>query len=294
MTNFDRWNSWFPRSFAHLRFKEHHTEINDLYWSLAPAAGYTDHLARHAASGSTPEGLFHASGPNARRIAPTLNEWRSNFANFQNWTRLSSLLSALSYFESYVSTASTLALRSDPLLRFGQSKAVDGTSWLKKGVRDDVSARVVPLVKGEWPARISAYRDLFGAVPALLQQQVGKLERMRQLRNGVAHSFGRDPAFFEDPMVHAGEPTRLSEKRLQDWLAIVEACAEVIDNHLFRSHIGEFELIWRYHRWKDQPRDPLDRGHISSAAFSRATIRTFGSGPGRAFCKDLIAFYNAA
>lgn len=291
MSKFDRWSSWFPRSFAHQRFKEHHTEINDLYWALAPAAGYTDYLARHAPVHIKTDELFHATGPNARRIASSLDQWRTNFAEFRNWVRLSSLLSALSYLESYISTVSTLALRSDPLLRFGQTKTVDGTAWLKRSVSDDVSSWILPIVKGEWPARTRAYRNLFAFVPHELDDNMASLEQMRQLRNGVAHSFGRDSSFFEDPMVHAGQSTRLSEDRLLRWLSIIESCADAIDDHLFRSHIGEFELLWRYHRWQRERRDPLDSGYTVSAAFSRTVIRSYGSGPGRVFCKDLIKHY---
>ncbi|WP_147290421.1 hypothetical protein [Pannonibacter phragmitetus] len=95
MQRFDRWNSWFPRSFAYARFKDHHTEINDIYWSFVPVACCSEHQARHATLGTTPATLFHASGPDVRRIAPSIQEWRRNFEKFQNWVRLSSLLSAL-------------------------------------------------------------------------------------------------------------------------------------------------------------------------------------------------------
>ena len=132
----------------------------------------------------------------------------------------------------------------------------------------------------------------FCAYPQLTNR-ISELERMRQLRNGVAHSFGRDPAYFEDPMVPAGEPVRLSERRLLGWLSIIEECAEAVDDQLFRSHIGEFELVWRYHRWKDEPREMIDKRYSTSAAFSRVVMRGFGSGPGRGFCKDLISYYDA-
>ena len=212
----------------------------------------------------------------------------------KNWVRLSSLVSALSYLESYIVTISNLAIRSDPLLRFGQSRIIDGTSWLKRGVKDDITNYVVPLVKGKWPTRLSAYRDLFGSIPSQLNDNLSSLENMRVLRNGAAHSFGRDPTAFEDPMAPAGVSARLSESRLQHWLSIIEACACAIDDHLFPIHIGEFELIWRYHRWKYEPRDPLDKNYVESAAFSRFATRTYGPGPTRSFCKDLIAHYDAA
>jgi len=257
-------------------------------------AGYGHYIARRAPDGITPDILFYASGPNARRIAPTVKQWRRNFSDFENWVRLSSLLSVLSYFESFVTTISTLALRSDPLLRFGQSRVVDGATWLKRTVRDDTTGLVVPLVKGEWPQRLSAFRDLFEIVPPILEANIQDLEQMRSLRNGVAHSFGRNATYFEDPTVDAGQSVRLSEERLQRWLSIIESCADAIDQQLLERHIGEFELIWRYHRWKDEPRDALDRRYIPSTAFSRFVNREYGFSPGRAFCKQLIAYYEAA
>src|SRR5436190_1500701 len=133
---FERWKSWFERSRAFHRFKAHHTEINDLYWALAPAAGYTKYLSRHAPVGTTPTTLFHVGGVHARRIAPNLPVWNRHFRDFENWVRLSMLVSALSYLETYISTIVTTALRSDPLLRYGQSRAIDGTLWLKKHVKD--------------------------------------------------------------------------------------------------------------------------------------------------------------
>lgn len=226
-----------------------------------------------------------------RRLDPTLEGWQRNFSEFQNWVRLSSLLSALSYLESYISTVATLALRSDPLLRFHQSKTVDGVTWLKQSVPDDVAGQVLPLVKGEWPKRLGAYRMLFGQVPPAVASLVSDLDKMRQIRNGVAHSFGRDHDYFVDPLVPSGSATRLSEKRLQVWLSVIETCAESIDEHLFNSHLGEFELIWRYHRWRAEPRHFRDRGYDPHVAFSRAINRDYGSTPGRGFCRQLISYY---
>ncbi|RYB01450.1 hypothetical protein D3272_26125 [Lichenibacterium ramalinae] len=186
----------------------------------------------------------------------------------------------------------TLALRSDPLLRFNQSRAVDGTLWVKRGVADEVSGFVTPLVKGEWPQRCSAYRTLFGSIPAVLNSHVGDLDQMRKMRNGVAHSFGREAAFFEDPVIHAGWPVRLQEGRLQGWLAIVEAVAAAIDGHLYPAHLGDFELVWRYHRWRHEPRHIDDLRYEAPVAFCRTINRDFGEGLGRDHCRALVTYYD--
>lgn len=288
---FDRWTGAFRNSFTLRRFNEHQTEINRLYWSLIPAAGFAGYLARHAPAGETPATLFHASGPNAHRIASDLPSWQRDFTEFGNWVRLSALVSLLSYLETYITTVATLALRSDPLLRFNQSRTVDGTLWLKREVVDDVSGFVTPLVKGKWPQRCSAYRTLFGSVPAVLDAHVGDLDQMREMRNGVAHSFGRDVSFFENPIVRAGQPLKLGEERLQNWLAIVKAAAAAIDGHLYPVHLGDFELIWRYHRWRHEPRHVDDRGYTAPAAFCRTINRDLGA-LGRDHCEALIAYYD--
>ena len=108
---FNRWTGAFRHSFALRRFKRHQTEINQLYWSFAPAAGFTNYHARHASAGATPTTVFHASGPNAHRIPADLPAWRNDFAEFGNWVRLSALVSLLSYFETYLSTVATLLTR---------------------------------------------------------------------------------------------------------------------------------------------------------------------------------------
>lgn len=289
---FDRWTGAFRNSFALRRFKEHQTEINRLYWSLVPAAGFAEYHARHAPTSATPTSVFYASGPNARRIAADLDAWKRDFCELQNWVRLSALVSLLSYLETYVSTVATLALRSDPLLRFKQSRNVDGILWLKRGVNDDVSSLITPLVKGSWPQRCSAYLNLFGIVPESLSASIGDLDEMRAMRNRVAHSFGREAKYFEDTVVNAGQAARLQEKRLQKWLAIVEEVAAAIDSHLYPAHLGNFELVWRYHRWRDELRHDDDCGYQDSAAFCRTINRDFGEGLQREYCGALVAYYN--
>ena len=289
---FDRWKSWYGAIRPYARFKGHHTEINKLYWSFVPTAGYVKYLERHAPAGTETATLFHASGPNVHRLQLTARDWLASFKEFENWTRLSALLSALSDLETYISTAVTLALRSDPLLRFGQSRAIDGAAWVKKSVTDDVSEYVTDCVKGQWSKRIASYRRLFGLVPGALTASEGDLERMRNIRNGVAHGFGRDLRIFDDPLnMKDGPQERLSEAELLGWLGAIEQVAVAIEAHLLQSHIGNFELLWHFHRWRALPREKLDRRYTEAVAFSRFLNRSFGSTPGREYCKEVERYY---
>src|SRR6202011_5166775 len=109
-TRFDRTKLWLGSTWSYRRFHKHQTEINDLYWSFAVAAGYADYIARHAEAGSETAAVFHASGPHARRIPPAIQGWRASFRDFDNWVRLASTLSAASYLEVYLRSVITVAL----------------------------------------------------------------------------------------------------------------------------------------------------------------------------------------
>lgn len=250
------------------------------------------YLARKARDDDRPVEVFHASGPHARRLAPSIREWKADFKEYENWARLSMLVSALSYFEAYTSTVVTLALRSDPLARFGDSRAIDGASWLKKEMSDDITELVVACVRGEWSKRMSGFRRLFGIVPPGLAELEGSLERMRILRNGSAHSFGRTPTYFEDPLASAGASERISEDLLLEYLGNIEKAAIAIDEHILPAHLGEFDLISLYHSWQKLPRAEKEPRYLEATAFSRQINRLFGQTPGRLFCRDLIAYYN--
>ena len=290
---FQRWHSWYRTSRAFTRFKDHHTEINRHYWSLVPVGSYGKYLQRHSAGGTTTAALFHASGPHAHRLEPLADEWSKDFKEFENWTRLSALLSALSYLEAYISTIITLALRSDPLLRFGQSRAIDGAAWIKRSVTDDVSELVAGCVKGEWSKRLASYRKLFGSVPAQLTALQGILDRMRNIRNSVAHSFGRDHTLFEDPLRIADDSAeRLPEPTLLAWLGSIEQAAIEIDEHLLPAHLGDFELLWHFHRWRGLPRSEKEPQYAETTAFARFLNRTFGSAPDREYCRHLGRYYD--
>ena len=76
---FERWASWFERSRSFQRFKLHHTEINQLYWSLAPVGSCARYLSRNARDDDRPADVFHATGPHARRLAPSMGSEQGLF-----------------------------------------------------------------------------------------------------------------------------------------------------------------------------------------------------------------------
>lgn len=295
MPTFERYKMWLGSTWAYKRFRAHQTEINNLYWSFVPAAGFTNYLAQHATADLSTDALFHATGPNVHRLASTPDEWQKHFREFQNWVRLAALLSSSSYLEVYIRTAVTLALQSDPLARFGRSRLMDGITWLKEGMRDDVEQLVRPCVMGDWSKRASAYKLLFGATPVAIVSNIAELDRMRVLRNSVGHSFGRTDRKIRDDLsrVTIAASERLSEDRFKKWLGLIDQVADSIDRQLGLGYIGEFETMAFYHHWKTQPRPRHEGGFTDARAFSHALGRRVQQPCGQEFSTGLIDYYNS-
>lgn len=267
-----------------------------MYWAFAPTAGYASYIARHSQKNISPIQLFHASGPDIRRLSNSIPAWQKDFRDFENWMRLAALLSAASYFEIYMRMVITCALLSDPLARFGKPRVLDGVIWLKHGMVDDFSSIVRSCVQGDWRSRLEHYKNLFGTVPTFLTQNMSELEALRKQRNNVGHAFGRNLTDHIDPLAFEAEPpTKLKEEKFKETLALIEQSASAIDAHLHRDFIGEFEALLFYHRWRNIPRSGRHSSLPEERALSRSlAIKLTQSPPGRDFCKELIDFYKKA
>lgn len=288
---FERYGSGKGPTRAFIIFKRHQTEINDMYWSFRGAGSYTEYIARKTAKPEDdPQKLFHASGPDARRLPPTVKSWSKQFSEFSNWVRLAAVMSMSAYLEFYLRNVITLAMQSDPLIRFGSPHLQDGTVWLKRSVNNDLDAWVTPCLMGERPQRAKNYQKLFGSVPREISENLTELDALRRVRNSVGHEFGRQSAVRDQIMA---EPVRVrvSEKRLVKWLALVELVARAVDGHLSNEFIGEFESILFYHKWKATPRKGPAASLSEARALQKALGQAFGSPPSQQFCQDLIAFY---
>ena len=291
--SFVRYGMWLGETLAYRRFRAHHTEINDLYWSLAPVAGYCDRLAGKTQE-TKPEALFHASGPDVHRLAPSIERWRSDFEEFQNWVRLAALMSASAYFEMFLIELLTLAMRSDPLSRFGSPRLLDGVTWLKQGAGGVPDDEIRACTVGEWSKRRKAMKALLGKTPADIENNMAELDRIRRLRNKVGHAFGRSIE-RKPSLLKIGTPDseRLSEKRFKAWLGLIDAIAGGLDREVGGTHVGEFETLLYYHEWRHEPRVRAQADGLEAVLFAKALRARFGGGPDRTFCRDLIAHYNA-
>jgi hypothetical protein len=287
--NFARDSNYLGTTWAFNTFIQHHTEINNMYWSFVPAWSYAHYMARKNKT-STPEVLFCASGPDVHRLDNSIPQFLRNFESLANWVRLSALLSALSYFEIYLRKAVTLSLLSDPAVRLGKSKAIEGVTWLKKGIKDDSEPLVVSCIKGDWYARINGFRRLFASVPPLMEAKKHELDKLRVLRNKVGHSYGRNLSI---DVLETAVPSmeRLSEERLKDCLELVFAVAKDTDSFLLGNHIGSFEELLYFHGWRQTLKGTcrLDEGKHLQKALNQLY---FGRGLNRSYCDDLVSFYH--
>jgi hypothetical protein len=187
--------------------------------------------------------------------------------------------------------------QSDPGLLIGYSGVADGVGLLRRGTDMETSAVVERCTKGQWPARRSELAHVFGKVPPELDQNVGRLDQLREIRNGVGHGFGRDlrtlplPALGVQP-----EMVRVSEKELKVWLGLTVEIARALDRDIGMRHVGEYETILHYHKWQGRFANPKnragkDRLRTEERSYNKALGRLYGRPPGLAFCTSLIRFY---
>jgi hypothetical protein len=268
--------------------------MNSLYWAHVPASDLTQKKYRDAKKtnqNQTTHQLFDLSGPNSYRVTNSLDAFSIHLKEFDNWTRLNTLVAVLSYFETYISSIVSLSIESDLGLIYSIPKRIDGVMVLKYNSNSEYSffEKSELITKGTWDKRISYYKEIFGTVPLTLSSNVSDLERMRKIRNNVAHAFGRDIDQTRARTTLDMLPIeRLSEERLQKYMALIRKISKEVDNQLFNNHIGEFELIHFYHKNKHNLKFSSEVQDLKTQINSLYTEKR-----NHAFCKGLIDYYDA-
>lgn len=251
--SFDRWRAKDKYSYAFRLFSKHHTYMNSLYWAHVPASHNVQYQCRKALkSGAVPttQEAFSLSGPNAFRVTDSVSAYSDHLKEFDNWTRLNVLVSVLAYFEIYLSSVVSLSIESDIGLLHSVPKRIEGVMVLKHNNGKDHAFydKSELITKGTWHQRLSNFFSIFQLAPISLGQGVSDLERMRKLRNSVAHAFGRDIDESRARTTLDILPIeRLSQERLLRYMENIRIIAKDIDAQLLDRHIGEFELLHFYH-----------------------------------------------
>ena len=295
MALFERHKSTTKRSFALRAFNANETEINEHFWSFKAISDHARYIAsehEHINPTYSTAMAFSATGPDARRIPPTVTDWLDARKELENWLRLSALVSAAAYHEAYLRQIVRSALMADPMVRAGLPKTVDGTFFLKKGIELPYDHEITSITKGEWSSRSAYFERLFGSLPPTAFP-ISDLEEIRKARNDYAHGFGRTLDVL-GPSEMRGDPARrLSQTRLISLVAILSRSAKEIDKHLLSNFIGDFELIHAFHNWPQ--RGIEDRsGRSEARTFQIYMHKSLGISKSQEFCEGLIAHYRTA
>jgi hypothetical protein len=294
--SFDRFRAHLDRSLSLRAFNRYETEINEHFWSFKVISEYSRFIAeseKNSDPSKATADVFKASGPDARRIPPTVSEWLNAREELENWLRLSALVSATSYLELYLRQVVRSALMSDPLCRYGASKTLDGVTLLKAGKELPYTFEVEEITKGEWNSRLAAIHRIFGGGPAAIAPDVSALEKIRKIRNDFAHGFGRTltvPSPSDSTVIPA---QRLSHQTFVKYIGVLSKAAGSIDKFLLKNFIGNFELVHYYHGWKSTRRDARDKGYDPVRALQRSFNRDMACAVSGEFCTELIAYYDA-
>jgi hypothetical protein len=289
-STFDRWVSWSSYTWTFRRFLQHHTELNQMYWSHAvPAAAHSKIL--RAYSGAWPPATWPVFSTLLKtEIYQEASVYKRAYGDFVNWVRLSAVVALHSYLETFLRSAASLAFDSDHGLLIGAPRAADGLAMLKRRPRWSHSEDARCVSEGAWRDRLANVRRLFGSVPNELKERQDELEALRTMRHNAGHYFGRDLSLRDVFNLDNKQMERVSESRLTTWLDCVHAAALACEK-LFAKHIGNFELLRVYH----------DLRSVEGVTFMNEVVRfrkivgrELGRSPSKSYVKELIEYYRSA
>jgi hypothetical protein len=273
---YSREKSILTRTLAHYQFKRDFTTVNDYYWGAGSALQAVAGRVRHMGSDDD----FHAMlGLTQSKYVKPLGHVPDRYAEILNvsarWHRLLTVVIMTSAFERYLTAAATLAIASDPVLKPGFPKKIDGLVLAKYALQTG-DRPTEQLTKGEWSARLAAFRKYFGKVPQGFKANEGTLEIMRNKRNQIAHEFGLDISSMSPHtaiLLGARKPrsprlraVSIGEGTVKNWLGTLDSCATAIDEYLLEEFIGGYELAAIFIEWKRDPNALYEASGISKSS----------------------------
>ncbi|MGI3067222.1 hypothetical protein ACRTEL_22730 [Vibrio diabolicus] len=292
---FQRWSPRSKTSWAWRVFKKHNVEFQRMYSTFDTARKFTYKNLGTTGAQLTDSPTKHFKFERAWEAEQfsDVEDWTTAFNDLENWVNLNALVAISSNLETYMATIIPLALESDVGVIFGTSQRIDGIEILKHGKEKpfNFDEIVTSCTKGTWDSRASAYERAFGNIPKYLKNNLSDLDKIRNIRNNVAHAFGRDI----DESRRKGELTtlpieRITCQRLMKYQSIVWKTAKSIDVHLQNFHIGEYQAVLFYHSLYPSLNHNV---HPSMRAVElKKKIGQFGEAPvGKDFCKGLVEYY---
>ena len=268
----ERWESPFPHTIAYSLFKKHFTEINQIYWAFVPASNtIKSHAKKEAIKNNDPKSFFLVRDEDDRRIAPTYEDWKIDYAEYSNYTRMNIVMLLSSCLETYLRTIISLAFESKPGVIIRCPDSVDGVKLLRSSLsygncndsQYQFTDQINDICVGEWSKRFMNFEKYFGKLPSDITQNTEELDKFRVLRNNIAHYFGREKRDYEAPLLFEVKPaTRVAHERIIKFFKLVHSFASQIDTYLKENYIGAYDIIKLFYQ------------HYNSSSFMVSEVDT--------------------
>lgn len=251
---FNRWRTTRQHSWPYRIFNRFEKQISSMSmaYDASRKYAYSNALGRKGVEWETPiaEVLYVDN-----LDGWTTKIWSDNMNQFDNLWRLNRLMALASYFETYIDSIVRLSIESDPGLLVNSPHSVDGIQFLKqqKSIKAiEVNKIVSSCTKGTWTNRTNALRRLLGQLPDSLEKGIGILDEIRILRNKVGHAFGRNIRAARNYLLSdIPDMEKLQVHTFWRYHNTVKNIAKDLDKQIMREHIGQFQVLYYYHKLRD-------------------------------------------
>lgn len=300
-----RWQSPFDHSIAFRIFSQHFTELNRMYWAYAPAATKIEKDVQKLLMeepGKKPIDYLIVHDEDDRRLESNFSEWTKWNREFQNYNRLNMIISLSSCLEVYMRSIISCAIESKPGVLIGIHNAVDGVRLLKTDYRKykvgtwkyPYSRQVNMICQGTWIDRNRNFTKLFGKPPEFIERKQNELDHLRNLRNKIAHNYGRNHSYDSSdmPIFNLMPSERISGESLIKYMQLINETVQSFENHLYKKYIGSYEIIKHYiihcpPRVKREAK--ANRARWLKEAVGRNGLKSVGI----QYCSDLIEYIDS-
>lgn len=257
--HFNRWQSDIPISYPYIIFKKEFREVKKIYGAFYSTQKFMyKKLSESGAQWSDKTSLYLKDAVHPKHkfdLFNDLKDWSTNYNLFSKWVNYMHVLSFSALMESYFAKILKLCLDSDVGLIVGCTKTIDGIALKKfnKKYSYELSNILSKFTKGDWFKRRKAFKRYFGWIPPTLADEgkIQTLEKIRNLRNDVAHTQGRDLSKIHDyENLNLVALDKISNEILKDFEYVVFGLCTEIDRYLLQNHIGNYHVLLKFHELK--------------------------------------------
>lgn len=297
---FDRWNRRQGiSSWAFRVFQKHNKELTEMYIShlLSKQYTYKSLKENNAKFEDLTNKHFDFRDNTYSNVFNNIEIWSKNFNKFDNWINLNTIMAMSANLETYMATIIKLALESDIGITFNATRKIDGIEIIKNSDKYpfELEDKIISCTKGDWSSRVSNFEKIFTLTPNILRSNISSLEKIRKLRNDIGHAFGReiDKSRNHNVLIPIDIQT-IKQEKIIEYLKLLFAIARGIDKQLMENHIGEYQILYFFHKLSSSLTDDINhRRKIGNhATLLKKEISKVGDNRvGKLFCRGLVEYY---